>query len=61
MCNCLENVNMVTGLYNVISHEIGSKEESYFAHNLFILGFTLDKQGINDMLGTRARFNLLQT
>lgn len=63
MCNCLENDNMLTGVYNVIAHEIGSKESSYFAHNLnlFIPDFTLDKQGIKYILGTRARFNLLQT
>lgn len=62
MCNCLENANMLTGPYNVIPHEIGSKEGSHFAHNLnfFILDFTLDKQEIKYILGTRARFNLQQ-
>lgn len=54
---------MLTGLYKVEPDEIGSKEASYFAHNLnlSILDFTLDKQGIKYILGTRARFNPLQT
>lgn len=54
---------MLTGLYNTIPHETGSKQASYFAHNLnlFIPDFTLDKQGIKYISGTRARFNLLQT
>lgn len=54
---------MLTGLYNVIPHEIGSKEPSYFACNLnlFIIDFIFDKQGIKHILGTRAHFNLLQT
>ena len=62
-CNSSENVNVLTGLYKVMRDEIGSKEVSYFAHNLnlFILDFTLDKQGIKYVLGTRACFNPLQT
>jgi len=53
---------MLTGLYKVMPDETGSKEVSYFAHNLnlFILDFTLDKD-ITYILGTRACFNLLQT
>lgn len=60
--NSLENVNLLTGLYNITPLETGSKEMSYFAHNLnlSILDFTSDKQGIKYILGTRARFNLLQ-
>lgn len=60
--NSLENVNLLTGLYNITPLETGSKEMSYFAHNLnlSILDYTSDKQGIKYILGTRARFNLLQ-
>lgn len=54
---------MLTGLYKVMPDEIDCKEMSHFAHNLnlFILDFTLDKQGIKYILGTRARFNPLHT
>lgn len=61
-CNSSENVNILTGLYKLMPDEIGSKEVSYIAHNLnlFIPDFTLDKQGIKYILGTRACFNPLQ-
>lgn len=55
MCNWLENINMLTGIYSIIPHVIGSKVESYFAHNLnfLILDFTLDKKGIKYIFGTK--------